>query len=73
MDNTPAAIKAVLQKPGIYMLHGRPGIIFIEIDASETVHQLTLRDFQRDGILDKEGWMPEHSFRLYKLELQNAH
>jgi hypothetical protein len=55
-DNTPPAVKAVLDKPGKYVFIGTITAWLFEVDERGRVHQLKPSTMERDGILSAEGW-----------------
>lgn len=49
-------IEAILKDPGIYRVAQGLLYYFIEVDETETVHQLNPHTMERDGVLDRDGW-----------------
>jgi hypothetical protein len=68
LDNRPACIKAVADKPGKYLFLGNSRF-FLEIDSKGRVHQCKpFYPFVRDGILDAAGWNTDnYPIRLFLL------
>jgi len=56
VDNTPPAVKAVLDKPGKYVFIGAITMWLFEVDERGRVHQLKPSTMERDGILSPDGW-----------------
>lgn len=54
-DRTPAAVKAVLDKPGFYVFSAGLTAI-LEVDDKGNVYQVDPTDAKRVGMLDAEGW-----------------
>ncbi len=55
-DNTPPAVKAVLDKPGKYIFIGAITMWLFEVDDRGRVHQLKPSTMERDGILAPYRW-----------------
>jgi hypothetical protein len=51
-------------RPGIYLVDGK-GSMFIELEADGKVHQLRFTTFERDGVLDDEGWHNDWPLSFY--------
>ena len=56
MDNTPACVRAVLDKPGKYRFNQTAWFWYFEVDARRRVYQLTPDTLRRDGVLSPDGW-----------------
>ena len=52
-------IDEMYSKPGVYVLVGASGLMFVEVDSSHVCHQLRYGDYKKDGVLDRSGWFPE--------------
>jgi len=65
-DNTPPAVKAVLDKPGKYVFLGPVTSWLFEVDKEGNVHQLNLKTMERDGILSPHRWNPLSSMGIVK-------
>lgn len=50
LDNLPT-------KPGFYLVEGRLGMFFAEVDENMVMHQLKPETFERDGALSDDGWL----------------
>lgn len=50
------SIDILKQKAGIYVVQSSAGLMFIESDTEGNIHQLKLNTFERDGILESDGW-----------------
>lgn len=48
-------IGEMLKHDGIYVIAGRRGFFFVEVEGS-VCHQLKPTDYSRDGLLRREGW-----------------